>query len=107
MAKASWTSRGGRLLDRGKHVRRRIECDHARETGGERKAQVPGPAAHVDRVAGCKDGTPHETHGVHQIGALGVHPAGQVALSLRIELILNGLAVGAHGSGSMIKEISG
>jgi hypothetical protein len=33
-----------------------------------------------------------------------VHLAGQVDLSLRIELILNGLAVGAHGSGSMIEE---
>ena len=88
-------ARGGRLLDRGKHVRRWIECDHAREAGGERKAQVPGAAADVDCVAVRWGGVPHETHRVHQIGALGMHPAGQVGLSLRIELILNGLAVGA------------
>jgi hypothetical protein len=87
--------RGG-LLDRGQHARRWIECNHARETWGERKAQVPGAAADVDGVARPKGGMPYEIFRMCKVGALGVYRTGQVGMSPRIELILNGLAVCAH-----------
>ena len=73
------------------HARRGVQCNDALETRRQRKTQVARAATHIQRGVSRSEAT-----GVRQIRPLSVHGTAQIGMGPRVELILDGLVVGAH-----------
>src|SRR6185437_5947372 len=81
---------------RAEHAWRGIERDHAADVRCQRKTEVSGATAYIERLRGGWHRLRDQRPCVLQIGPAGMHRTGQVRVGTRVELALDGLLVGAH-----------